>query len=456
MRGLNQLGAVETIYEEECEFSSISSPSPSPSFSSSPASLHSRVKSWSLKIGRETDVLIRVQGICFRLHKDRVVSQSSYLKRHLTETSDLTLSPPLNITAETFAAVAEFCYNGKVQMTPANVAVIRTASELLGMTAGDGLSHVAETRFREVVGTNQEYASTVLRSCLPLLPEAETTASLVSRCVEALVSVNGNQCNVTRLNDVTEMQPRDFQTVAESIGRRFENHDVLYKMVDLYLKENDFEKLTEEERSGIYNSIDCTKLSSGTLAECVQNPRMPLRLVLRAVLVEHLNTRHSIALAGAQRHQLRFEGSRGRRQRRRSMTLGDFIYRDAVLRETAKLRTTMDSANARIQSLEEEVRCMNRVLRECQAKEEEEERGVLGSERSASFHFVPVESGRVKKGERWSTSSSRIQFDARMEDQLHMGRSSFSVDVGRVNPKMSGTIRQRLIIGLKNAFRVPN
>ncbi|KAG4930607.1 hypothetical protein JHK84_047593 [Glycine max] len=77
MRGLNQLGAVvETIYEEECEFSSSnSSPSsPSPSFSSSSASLHSRVKAWSLKIGRETDVLIRVQGICFRLHKVSVDS----------------------------------------------------------------------------------------------------------------------------------------------------------------------------------------------------------------------------------------------------------------------------------------------------------------------------------------------------------------------------------------------
>lgn len=49
MRGLNQLGVVvETIYEEECEFSSSnsSSSSPSPSFSSSFASLHSRVKAW--------------------------------------------------------------------------------------------------------------------------------------------------------------------------------------------------------------------------------------------------------------------------------------------------------------------------------------------------------------------------------------------------------------------------
>lgn len=182
----------------------------------------------------------------------------------------------------------------------------------------------------------------------------------------------------------------------------------------IFVKENKFEKVTEEERSGICNSIDCTKLSSETLVECVQNPRMPLRLVVRAVMLEHLNTRHSIALAGAQRHQLRFENNTRRqrqRQRRRSMTLGDFLYRDATLRETAKLKTMMDSTDARIRSLEEEVRCMNRVLlRECQVS-------VLGSERSASFHFVTDE------------------------------------NVGSVK---NGTFRQRLMIGLKNAFRVPN
>ncbi|KAK8471486.1 hypothetical protein PHAVU_003G235400 [Phaseolus vulgaris] len=337
-------------------------------------------------------------------------------------------------------------------MTPANVAVIRTASEMLGMTAADGLSHLAEMRFREVVFTNPEQALTVLRSCMAILPEAETTASLVSRCIEALVSVHG----ITRLNEVNEMQPRDFQIVAESFGRRYENHDVLYKMVDSYFKENKFEKVTEEERSSICSCIDCTKLSSDALVECVQNPRIPLRLVMRAVLVEHLNTRHSIAIASSevQRHQLRFESNEGR-QRRRSMTLGDFLHRDAALRQTERLKTVMDSTNARIGSLEEEVRCMNRVLRKCEGKEEEEERGVLGSERSASFHFVPVENGRVKKGERWSSSSSKIEFDGRMEKRQGK-RSSFSVDVGSVNPKMNKTFRQRFMIGLRNAFRVQN
>ncbi|KAK7330956.1 hypothetical protein VNO77_25163 [Canavalia gladiata] len=451
MKAWKQLGVVETIYEEECEVSSTSSPSLSPSFSSSPPTLHSTVQAWSLKTGRETDVFIRVQGICFPLHKDRVVSQSSYLRRHLTTTSDLALSPPLNITAETFAAVAEFCYNDKVQMTPTNIAAIRTAAELLGMTdGGDSLSRMAETYFRGVVGIKQEYASMVLRSCLSLLPEAETTAFLVSRCIEALVSGHGNQFGVTGLNAVTEMRPQGFQTVVESMSRRYEDHDVLYKMVDLYLKENNFDKLTEEEKSRICNCIDCTKLSSRTLVDCVQNPRMPLRLVVRAVLVEHLNTRNSITLAGAQHNQFQLESNRERR--RRSMTLGDFLRRDAALRQTAQLKAAMDSTNARIQSLEEELRCMNRVLGE---REESEERNVLGSERSASFHFVPSENGRIERGERWSISSSRIRFDATTEN-YQMERSPFSDDVRSVNPKMSKTLRHRFITGLKYAFRLPN
>lgn len=158
--------------------------------------------------------------------------------------SDFTLSPPLNITAETFASIADFCYSSNVQITPSNVAAIRTATELLGMTEAKGgadqenLGHVTEAYFRRVVAINEEYASMVLRSCLPLLPEAETTAFLVSRCIEALVLVNdGHRIDdVTCLEDVVAMHPHDFLVVAESMNRRFSNHDVLYKIVDLYLK----------------------------------------------------------------------------------------------------------------------------------------------------------------------------------------------------------------------------
>lgn len=176
--------------------------------------------------------------------QDRMTSQSSYLKRHLTDVSEFTLSPPLNITADTFAAVAEFCYSRRVKLTPNSVAAIRTAAGLLGMTEsrgqdGENLCHVAESYFNRIIGIDQDYASMVLRSCMPLLPDAETTASLVSRCIEALVwedDGNTNSIDATCLNVVVRMHPQDFQVVADSVNARLPNHDVLYMMVDLYLK----------------------------------------------------------------------------------------------------------------------------------------------------------------------------------------------------------------------------
>ena len=176
--------------------------------------------------------------------KDLLTSRSSYLKRHVTELSHFTLSPPLNITADTFAVVAGFCYSSNVQITPSNVGPLRTASELLGMNESrgnddDNLCQLTETSFHSYIGISQEYASMVLRSCLPLLPEAETTASLVSRCIEALISAEDEGQNddfsFACLDDVVEMQPEDFQKVVESMNKRFGNHDVLYKITDFYL-----------------------------------------------------------------------------------------------------------------------------------------------------------------------------------------------------------------------------
>lgn len=171
---------------------------------------------------------------------------------------------------------------------------------------------------------------------------------------------------------------------------------------------------------------------------------MPLRLVVQAVLLEHLNTRHSIASA-VQHHQFQLiqsntEGQprnsmEQQLQQRTSLTLGDILQRDTAIRQTTQLRAALDSTNSRIQSLEKELRCMNKVLLENGA-EEEEKRNVLGSERSASFHYAP----RVEKDERGSVSFSSIRFDG-----------------GNGKPKMNKiTFRQRLMTGLKNAFRVPN
>ena len=81
------------------------------------------------------------------------------------------------------------------------------------MTGEENLREVTESYFERVVGIG---ASMVLRSCVALLPEAETTASLASRCIEALVWEDDVSC----MSDVVGMHPQDFQTVSYSLNRR--------------------------------------------------------------------------------------------------------------------------------------------------------------------------------------------------------------------------------------------
>ena len=154
-----------------------------------------------------------------------------------------TLSPSLKITAETFALVVDFCYGTNIVITPFNVAALRTAAELLGMTESsdegeENLLQITETYFYRIIAINREYALIVFRSCLSMLPEAETAAYLVSRCVEALSSMenDSNGRNTACFDDVIPMSPEDFLIVAKSMHHRLRSHDVLYRTVNLYFK----------------------------------------------------------------------------------------------------------------------------------------------------------------------------------------------------------------------------
>ncbi|XP_004511840.1 BTB/POZ domain-containing protein At3g49900 [Cicer arietinum] len=468
MKGWNQFGVIETIYEEEREFSSSSSPSPSlsPSFSSSPPSLHSTVNAWTIDSGCETDVLIRVEGTCFRLHKDRIIPRSLYLKRHLSGVFDFTLSPPLNITAETFNLVAEFCYGRKIQLSPINVAAVITASELLGMREGENLREVAESYFERIVCID---ASTIMRSCLALFPDAETTASLASRCIEALIWENDN-VDDSVLDVVVEMQPRDFQMVVYSLNGRLRNHDFLYNLVHLYLKENKYGKLAEEQKTEICNSIDCTKLSPRTLVDCVQNPIMPLRFIVRAILVEHLTTRRTITEAAATTTTTTSAGNVQQQLEVQRTSLREFLQRDSARRQTAQLKEAMNSTFSRIQTLEKELSGMKKILQDHEAEEEKEKAkerrdSVLNSERSASFHFVPIdnENSKIQRGGRGSVSSSGFVLDNMITNKnnemvkykYNVSSSQGSCHDGNVGtPKNTTSFRHRFITGLKNTFKI--
>ncbi|KAJ0096588.1 hypothetical protein Patl1_28523 [Pistacia atlantica] len=430
MKRWGNLGVVETIYEEEHEYSSCTSspspsPSPSPTLSSSPATLRSRVEAWSMAKGRKTDVLIRVQGTSFHLHKDPLTSRSVYLKRQLTDLSDLTLSPPLNITAQTFSLIADFCYGAHLVLTPFNVAALRTAAELLQMTEtnddDEDLREITEAYFCGVVTINRE-------------------------CIDALSLTDEGYSTVNLFDDVVTLHAEDFEIVAESMSLRLSGHD------------EHSGKLTEEQKTHICCHIDCNKLSSQLLIHAVQNPRMPLRFIIRAMLTEQLNTRRSIVSASYNHNSHRHH-----QYSRDPITLGAILQRDAALREAAQLKAAMNATSSRIQNLENELDGMKKLLIETEKERSEltemnkllvepaeKERCVLVSGRSASFHHV-TENSKIERGERGSVSSLNIRFSGGREEGRALGSSSFE---GSRNgtPRMKKNISLRLIAGLKRTF----
>lgn len=228
------------------------------------------------------------------------------------------------------------------------------------------------------------------------------------------------------------------------------------------MKENKYSsKVTEEQKTEICNSIDCTKLSPDTVVDCVQNPRMPLRFIVRAMLVEHLHTRRSLIAAATGAAQPQVQQYQEEEESRTS--LGEFLHRDSARRQTAQLKQVMDSTYSRIQSLEKELRGMKKILLDHQPQEKEKiKENAFNSERPASFHFVPADhnenSSKIQRGGRGSVSSSGFLLRNVITNKNEMEEYDIGSngDGGSGTPTRTRTLRHRFITGLKNAFRIQN
>ncbi|KAG2724158.1 hypothetical protein I3760_01G004900 [Carya illinoinensis] len=208
-------------------------------------------------------------------------------------------------------------------------------------------------------------------------------------------------------------------------------------------------KISDDLQAQICNSIDCNKLSPQLLLEAVQNPIMPLRFIVRAMLMEQLNTRRSIFISSTAADHIQ-----PCRQRTRSsskddgpITLGAILQREAALRQAAHLKAAMDATSSRIESLDKELNVMKKLLNEPDILQ----RSILmGSGRSSSFHYGSK--NKIERGERGSASSASLRCHVRSGEKAVGGSSSW--DKGSCNnvgstPK---NIRRRLINGLKSAF----
>ncbi|XP_062187773.1 BTB/POZ domain-containing protein At3g49900-like [Phragmites australis] len=463
-RGWQELGIVDTIYEgdheeeeeEECfdsptmsssATSRSCSPPPPPALSSLPPVLRSAVQAWSRANGsRKPDVILRVQEHCLPLHRDVITSKSSYLRRQLSESSDVTIALPGGLAFDAFIDGLASCYGADVALSPASLAAAWVAASWLELGAEDydRLARAAEDYFFQEVATNHGRAAEVMRSCTAFLggEAAGPAAELLVRCLEVLAA---SGCGGVGgwLKDVAGLPVEEFLVAVEAMRTRFaHDHDLMYTVVDHYL-ENHKGKLTEEEKTRLCYNVNCTKLSQHLFMHLVQNPRLPLRFVVQAMLVEQLHSHHSIllhhhhtaspppppailksSLSGA------FSGVVGATDAA-SMTLGDILQRDSVLRQSAHIRASMQATSIRIETLERELAGLRTRLRRSEQQQ---------AEASAKIDRAPGKSAsfRIPRNRLWDG-----------EDLAPIAAAA-----GRTTVKDSNGrgFKSRLVHGFKNLF----
>ncbi|XP_066349133.1 coleoptile phototropism protein 1-like [Miscanthus floridulus] len=145
-----------------------------------------------------SDLLIKVGGVNFHVHKHPMVTRSARLARLVDEASALhgpdavtvLELPDLPGGHGAFELAAKFCYGVVVDITAANVAVLRCAAEYLEMTEEmeeGNLAFRAEAFLSYVVASSWLDSVVVLRACEGLSPWADDL-QLVRRCSESVAA----------------------------------------------------------------------------------------------------------------------------------------------------------------------------------------------------------------------------------------------------------------------------
>ncbi|XP_078155225.1 phototropic-responsive NPH3 family protein isoform X2 [Carex rostrata] len=318
----------------------------------------------------------RMSTGCYRkssgsvLSLTQVIHWCGYLKRRLTDSSDMTIELPLGLTTDAFLLVIISCYNKDISLTPSNLILVRAAVQWLEISNNDSsttpfLTTLIEDYFFQEVATESARTIEVLRSCAKLFGgEVSTPAvALFVRCVEVLAGSVG--AGDEWLDDVTALPVEDMQAVAEEMHERsLHDHDLLYRIVDHYL-ENHEGKLSEEDKARLCYTITCASLSPPLFMHLVQNPRLPLRFIVQAMLLDQLQSHHSLF----HHHQPIIAPQLKPSQPQQPLTappaqtLGAILQRDALLRQSAHLRASMEATSFRIESLEREMAGLKRCLR---------------------------------------------------------------------------------------------
>ncbi|XP_072982535.1 root phototropism protein 3 [Typha latifolia] len=152
-----------------------------------------RDQSWYVSSDIPSDLLVKVGGVSFHLHKYPLLSRSGRMNRIMYESSrdqepsvvelnDLPGGP------ESLELAAKFCYGIAVDLTASNISGLRCAAEYLEMTEDleeGNLIFKTEAFLSYVVLSSWRDSIVVLKSCEGLSPWAENL-QIVRRCSESI------------------------------------------------------------------------------------------------------------------------------------------------------------------------------------------------------------------------------------------------------------------------------
>lgn len=152
-------------------------------------------QAWFCTTGLPSDVVIDVEEMSFHLHKFPLITRSGKLATLVEAYSDEKVGithvdlPGLPGGPDAFELAAKFCYGVRLELTAANVVILRCAAEYLEMTEEYGQGNlIARTEgfVNQVLLGNWKESIHALHGCEPVLAKAEELG-LVKRCVDSII-----------------------------------------------------------------------------------------------------------------------------------------------------------------------------------------------------------------------------------------------------------------------------
>ncbi|OAY76858.1 Root phototropism protein 3 [Ananas comosus] len=154
-----------------------------------------RDQSWYVSSDIPSDLLVKIGGVSFHLHKYPLLSRSGRMNRIIYESSTSREVEPTVVELddlpggpESFELAAKFCYGIAVDLTAGNISGLRCAAEYLEMTEDleeGNLIFKTEAFLSYVVLSSWRDSIIVLKSCEGLSPWAENL-QIVRRCSESI------------------------------------------------------------------------------------------------------------------------------------------------------------------------------------------------------------------------------------------------------------------------------